>query len=345
MKAIRAKALATPTNQLGILESSYGLSDLGVSVEDLRRQQKTGEPEFNAQIAHFRTDVAGLGVNDRTGKAWQDFTTQMDRAGAQISKVFVNGLIPLAAPLEHLSGSIVKVLERVMSKDGIVEQGIEKVASWIENFSGTIGKPEFLTKIQSFTSDVGDLSDAVHTVVWAANHPGEAAAKGFVGLVKADANLLWEGLKFGTTGAWNLLNKQANLARVSAMESKYGLPAGMEKYIFGKESNYGADVKDQPGPNGALGPFQIKPSMSGGADLHNFDAASERAAQILATELKHYGGDIKKAIAAYNLGDPAVDKLVGKYGKDWQSHVPYLAQVKIENATGGNVVVTVNGLQ
>jgi soluble lytic murein transglycosylase-like protein len=133
-------------------------------------------------------------------------------------------------------------------------------------------------------------------------------------------------------------------AHVGFLDEKYGLPKGMLEYIWAKESASSMDAPDQPGPNGASGPFQIKPSMANGIRTHDFMQASDRAAQILATELRRYNGDVEKAVAAYNVGDSTLDKLVAKFSNDWKSHVPYIAGIKVENATGGSAHVTVSAL-
>src|SRR6185369_2034939 len=92
LKAIRSKAQATPTSQLGLLQQQYGL---GVSTEDLRRIKSMSGKEFDQLLSGNQRDIGALGLNDSTLKRWQDFSTAMEKAGAQITKVFINGLVPL----------------------------------------------------------------------------------------------------------------------------------------------------------------------------------------------------------------------------------------------------------
>jgi hypothetical protein len=153
----------------------------------------------------------------------------------------------------------------------------------------------------------------------------------------------FDAIKNLATSGWQSLMHFGQDKSLSNLDKQYGLPAGALEYIYGQETSFGANVHDQPGANGAQGPFQIKPSMGGGADLHGFDTSSRRAAEIFAEELKHYHGDALKATAAYHLGDGALDKIIAKFGKAWAQHVPYVAGVqgvRIENATGGNIVTS-----
>jgi hypothetical protein len=80
--------------------------------------------------------------------------------------------------------------------------------------------------------------------------------------------------------------------------------------------------------------------MGGGADLHSFDESSRRAAEIFSEELKRYHGDALKATAAYHLGDGALDKIIAQFGKAWASQVPYVAGIRIDNATGANITTS-----
>jgi hypothetical protein len=345
LKAMRQRAQATPVNQLGLLGSMTGI---GVGTDTWRRLHDMKSGEFNQLLSGNRQDIGALGFRDPVALKWQNFTTQMERAGQSIFKTFVLGLAPLADPLKHLSAAFVEFLGKVTAKNGVAQEGINNLAGWIESFSGKISKPEFLSSIDQLVSDSGRLAGAIHTVADAVDHPAEAAGKAVASTVKADFlgghAAMWSGLKLA--GSWigqgfDALTKNTGaLARVGALDAKYGLPSGALEYVWGKESSSRMDAPDRAG--GASGPFQLKPGVSGGIDRHSFYQSSERAAQLLAQELKRYKGDIVKAIAAYNLGDPTLDKLIGQYGANWQKHAPYVAGITINNNTGGNAITTVS---
>ena len=344
LKAVRSLALATPINQLGILESSRNLSSLGISTEDLRRLRSASPGEFNKQLSHFQTDVKALGFSDKTGQAWQDFTSQMERAGNTIFKVLVQRLEPLAPSLTKLSDSVVHVIER-FANGGAIQTAIESLGKYLDGFAGTIGKPEFLKKVEIFATDVGALGDAFHGIANFAKNPLQWDLTSGQDIRLQGLKTLISGIGSGVGSAWDsTIGKWSAHAKINTWENRLNLPHGIGDVIWGRESSQSFNPADQPGANGAQGPFQIKPSMGGGADLHDFDSAMPQAMKILAAEIAHYHGDTLKGIAAYHLGDPALDKIISQYGNKWASHVPYVTGIKIENATGGNVVVSASQL-
>jgi hypothetical protein len=311
--------------------------------EDLRRLRSTSSTEFNSQLSHYRTDVGSLGFGDNAGKAWQDFETQMHRASQTIFKVLVERLAPLAGPLTHLSDSVVHVIER-FANGGAVETAIKDMAGYLDKFNGVIGKPDFLKKIEMFASDVGVLGDAVHTVADAIEHPGQALGKAIVADVTTHQVDRFNAVKSLFSSGWNALLRGGQNATLGNLDKQYGLAAGALEAIYARESSSGANVVDRAGRDGAQGPFQIKPSQGGGADLHSFDSSSRQAAIIYARELARYHGDQLKAMAAYHLGDGALDAIIKKFGNQWAAHVPYVQGVKIENNTGGNAIVSASQL-
>jgi Transglycosylase SLT domain len=338
MDRMRALAQATPENMLGTVLSSRHLDFM--NLESFKRLRDASPQEYARQRSRYGADVRALGIDDRTGQAWQDFTTQMERAGQTIFKVLVTRLEPLAPSLEKLSGAVVNVIER-FADGGAIETAIKDMARYLDQFTGVIGKPEFLRKLETFAGDMGTLGDIVHGVADAAAHPGQALGKAIVADVTTNQVARWDAIKNLAASGWQSLMHFGQSKTLSNLDKQYGLPAGSLELIYGKESSFGTNPNlSHPGPNGAQGPFQIKPSMGGGADLNDFDASSRRAAEILSAEFRRYHGDSLKAYAAYNIGDGALDKIIAKFGAAWQSHVPYVQGVKIENATGGSIVTS-----
>jgi hypothetical protein len=65
------------------------------SLEERRRLRSHPE-EIEETAAGMQRDRKTLGLSEKDQRAYQEFTTQMERAGRQIETVFVKGLIPLA---------------------------------------------------------------------------------------------------------------------------------------------------------------------------------------------------------------------------------------------------------
>lgn len=82
-------------------------------------------------------------------------------------------------------------------------------------------------------------------------------------------------------------------------------------------------------PVGALGITQIMPETGKkpGYGVKPLQDQSEAeylrvGRELLQAYTKKYGGDYRKGLAAYNYGPGNVDKLVKKYGSEWEEHLP-----------------------
>lgn len=91
----------------------------------------------------------------------------------------------------------------------------------------------------------------------------------------------------------------------SQLESKYKLPQGTLNNVYQAES---AGGKYMFSPAGAEGPFQFMPAtgqqygLNNRADRMDTGKSAEAAAHYLSDLLTQFGGDMKKAVAAYNWG-------------------------------------------
>ena len=136
---------------------------------------------------------------------------------------------------------------------------------------------------------------------------------------------------------------QANATKYNfgGLESQYGLPKGLLSGIQMQESRGDTyrNGKLLTSPAGAQGSFQFMPDTAKRFNVNVADMASsaEGAAKYLSKLLKMFGGDIDKAIMAYNAGEGNVQS--GKaYGfKETQA---YLKNVK--GYTAGTLGISSN---
>ena len=92
------------------------------------------------------------------------------------------------------------------------------------------------------------------------------------------------------------------------LEQKHSLPAGLLDAVWATESGRG---KNMLSPAGARGHFQFMPATAKQYNLSNPDDLTQSAtaaAQMYGELLKKYGGDLPKALAAYNWGQGNVDR-------------------------------------
>jgi hypothetical protein len=373
LKQIRGMSKSMPVNQLStMLSQAYGVN---MAPDELRRIQSMSGGEFNGLMQSYQRDKSGMNIDDATGRKWQDFSTQIDRAKTEIFKVFVQGLAPLTSPLTRLSQSIVHLLQHVQA-NGTMEKAIDKVSAWIDNLGKAIDKPDFMTKIDTFIDAINTLADDVvivagkvhsglQTIGWVAKNPATAAHDAFLAATAPGNGALaaqWalsKGMQLGNFFT-NSVVKPAVLQQMAGLLDKSGgLPAGLLEYQKQRESGsawYGVPNSSA----GAVGPMQMMPDTSSALGINPNDPAQAlKGAQMLDMHaLERFHGDVKAVLASYNIrgGEGAVDALIKKYGKkDYFSHLPketqsYVSgwkgpvQINIVNATGGNAVASVSGL-
>lgn len=93
----------------------------------------------------------------------------------------------------------------------------------------------------------------------------------------------------------------------ASIERRYGLPSGLLDRMWAKESGRGKYMKS---PAGALGHFGFMPGTAKewGVDPNNLQSSADGAARYMQFLMNRYGGDLEKALAAYNWGLGNVDK-------------------------------------
>lgn len=361
VKAMRAKALATPTGMLGLLDSMTGLS---AGTETWRRLHDMKGSEFNSLVAGNRRDIGGFNIDPATALKWQNFTTQMERAGESIFKVFVTGLAPLAEPLTHLSEAFTKFVTRLFPAggNGPVQKGIENLGHWLDGLSGKMSAPAFLSSVDKFVSGTGQLAASIHDLAEDIDSlrikaGGVGAGAGAIGDAFADSWHFWTDPIKNT---WNKLNNNGtpdkdyflSLAQGFAKQNKsdYGVAAAE----MGLESSYGANTGTQAG--GATGLYQLKPVWSKyfGQNADDPKQATDMATKINAILGKKYGNDMRAELAAYHLGETDFDKIYSAHRKDFMKYLPAESQdyvnkgvriaVTINQNTGGSTTASVNAL-
>lgn len=106
-------------------------------------------------------------------------------------------------------------------------------------------------------------------------------------------------------------------------------------------------------PKGAKGPYQFMDATWkewGHGDVNDPVASRDAARRYDTFLLKHYGGDVRKALAAYNWGMGNVDKDVATHGKDWEKYAPKepqnynakLMQLLLQKGQNVNINITNN---
>lgn len=99
-------------------------------------------------------------------------------------------------------------------------------------------------------------------------------------------------------------------AQLPALEAQYRIPAGLLGALIRAESG---GRQDAVSPVGAIGLGQLMPATARALGVDPRDPAQnlKGAAMYLSQQLRQFGGDVNKTLAAYNAGPGAVKKYNG----------------------------------
>ena len=348
-----------PANQRGTLANVLGFSQLGIGTEEINRYLKATPAERQAQQQAYARDTQGLGLTGQQQRAWNDLTTQLQRAGRQIENTFVVGLAPLLPGLEKLSGAFADTLKAFLeSKD--LKRWIDEAGTGLETFAKYLGSPEFKTNVESFIHALGEMAAAIErAVTWLRGETPEEHAERYknrfrpptaeapapsapvppatlrhgpnIGRPQPPANSLYDWLKRGGATYDDAITKTA----FSSLEGKQGLPPGLLWLLEGAESGHRTGARS---PAGAVGSFQFLPDTArqyGVADPTDRIDAGGGAARYLRKLLDEFKGDLGKAIAAYNWGEGNVERDIKRYGGAWREHLPAETRRELDKVLGG----------
>jgi len=100
-------------------------------------------------------------------------------------------------------------------------------------------------------------------------------------------------------------------AEITAAANKHGVDPALLAGLVKQESNFNPDAGS---PAGAQGLTQLMPATAaslGVTDVHDPAQALDGGAKYLRQQLDRFGGDVARALAAYNAGPGAVERFGG----------------------------------
>lgn len=316
-----------------------------MSFQDWRRIGQYSPQDLAKLEGQYQTDAKTMGADDQTQKDWQDFAAQLDRAGKQIQKIFVDDLKPLTGPLSDLSKSLVDVAKGLLSNPHMKEW-IDDLSSGLESLSKYLHSDQFNADLHTFVDDIGWIAHKLGALMswmsgslpganpatpgsapalpaerWDSNAPGLPTIGGYLAHALAP-------LRSDNSKTWDF----------SGVSKFYGLPASLWHATGMVESGLNPATKDSV-VNGVhyQGMWQMGPAMQaqyGVKDPMNPDQEANAFGRAMDDYLNYYGGDLKKALAAYNWGPGNLQKDIAAHGDDWLDYAPAETQNYIKKVVG-----------
>jgi hypothetical protein len=334
----RLKALADNTDPRFFAQviQARKLENL-TSPEQLALLRNTSQGEVERQIGQQQEFTQKLRIDDPTLKKWQDLTTQLDFAGKLINKVFVEGLVQLAVPMQKLSISVTDVMKSFVDA-AVKSHWVEQLSDAMENLAKTIGSDDFGSSVKGFVSSVTTISGYAQSLAgFLSKILPDNSDKGST-ILQFGAPSWWNAAKNVFSGSWSLLgvNNPGNM-RVPGISSGF--------------ANYGSP---EQGVQAMARQLQIYENRD---HLDTLASIIGKYAPASENDTAAYVADVSKrtgygAGAHLDLNNPEIlAKVVAAMvaheqgGGHYEKYKDAKVVVTILDHTGANVVSTVNGMK
>ncbi|WP_430229725.1 lytic transglycosylase domain-containing protein [Paraburkholderia tropica] len=330
-----------------------GFTQSGFSLAMMRQLGNTPLSELQRASSQYGQDQGRFNVSDRNNDAWYGFLRQLKDAGNTIETDLKNKLVALSGPLEHfvqvIGKDAMKLIDEILTPANLsaMESGINKLTTYL-------GSKEFGEDVKSFGAAVSELAADAKSLAKIINriiHPfGDSGGSSTpnLGVAAATGGLDTPAFGGGDAAAANKFMGQATgNIRSSAASAAKNVWGWITDYLSGKDNaaisrSLGltdvvaaqAMVESSGNPN-AVGPatksgqakglLQFTDETARTLGLKNsFDPVQSIDAAVRYDNqlLKRYGGDVRKALAAYNWGPGNLDKDIAKNGANWEQHLP-----------------------
>ncbi len=136
----------------------------------------------------------------------------------------------------------------------------------------------------------------------------------------------------GSTGGWLQVSKSIGGQYLSPQVAEvFSRQMQLESAGFDPDVIAGRRVSSA----GAEGIAQLMPSSYPHVNRRDPVASLHAAAATMRQNLQTYGGDLKKALAAYNAGAGTVNAAVSRFGATWEQGLPEETRLYLRTLLGG----------
>lgn len=328
--------------------AAAGFTQSGLTLEDVRRLGNTPMSELQTARAQYSRDQRSLNVSNGTTQAWYEFDRQITIAGRTLETSLTNRLVELAPSLRSFVTTLTKDADQLIN-DIFTPKNLKSIEDGITSLTAYLGSATFRQDMKDFAGLVGLVVDGIRK------------AARFLGI---DTSSTPETSPSGATSKGSSWEQAFGMVRhkltmpsdpagyLADIEKQRGLPAGTLARMWKIESGSGSNLIGPALKNGdqAIGDFQFTSAAwhdwGNGGDRFSFKDEAGAAGRYMQSLMKKYGGDIRKALAAYNWGPGNLDKDIAKNGAQWEQGLPaetrkYIASITAEMAKRTGVKVKV----
>lgn len=383
---MRKLARATDIRLLDSVMHARGFDEF-FSKADIMRARGESDQEARDQRAYRAKLAREPGFDDATAKKYQDVSQSLDAAKMSIERTLVVGLEPLAEVMPDIVSTFAALVHE-LGPD--IKELAKDLSTWLADLTHHMHQGEFKEKVEQFVTEVAAMTHAIFVVtdylmkfadfIHMLTNPSEWLADKFKNKLgaayrpdqtpaeQADSrqkaiDVLKADPVIGT------VMKGAEAAGKAIGGAAQQIAPGLDALLSGVEWQESRNNPNAIGPmtryGRAKGAFQFTDATAKQWGVQNvFDEkqAREGAGRYLTHLLQEFGGDVRKALAAYNWGPGHIRK----YGDDWEAHAPhetrdYVAKilghigqrvanaapqskVRVDDRTGGSVNISAVGL-
>ncbi|MBR8362175.1 transglycosylase SLT domain-containing protein [Burkholderia sp. AU19243] len=338
--------------------AAAGFTQSGLTLEDVRRLGNTPLSELQSARAQYGSDQRSLNVSNGTTQAWYEFDRQISLAGRTLETSLTNRLVELAPSLRSFVTTLTKDADQLIN-DIFTPKNLKAVEDGITGLTNYLGSPTFQQDMRDFAGLIGLVAGAIRKAARFFGIDTSSTSNADVGNFD-----LGSGANDWSTGGISSTEKALGYTRhaltmpgdpagyLANIEKQRGLPPGTLSRMWQVESKSGKNLVGPLLKNGdqAIGDFQFTSGTwndwGNGGDRFSFKDQAGASGRYMQSLMRKYGGDIRKALAAYNWGPGNLDKDIAKNGGQWDSHLPtetrnYIAQIAGEVAKRSAVKVQV----
>jgi hypothetical protein len=157
LSAIRARYLSIPENLRGTLAQSYGLTEFGLSMSQLRQLGGMSEQELAGLSTSLSRNATTIGGSNETNRGYQDFLERLRTAGEALKTTLIERLTSLREPLANIVEAFTNLAKSALNSPTF-RDGLNSFATWINNFARTLSTDETKSALSEFIEQVGIMA-------------------------------------------------------------------------------------------------------------------------------------------------------------------------------------------